>query len=109
MESRFYKETGNRLYKSKTTGWTARNEIELGQGRVLSISTCKRNSGRITSFASVAKRDGAFLQHVMYQDYSATVAVGGKRATENAVFALHQSIDLDSVIAAASAHYEGGR
>jgi len=98
-----------RLYKSKTTGWTARAEIELGQGRVLSIVTCKRNGGAIVSHASVAKRDGAFLQHVIFQDYSARVAVGGKRATENAVFDLHKSIDLDSVIKAASAHYEGGR
>lgn len=97
-----------RVYKSKFNGWTANSEIEIGQGRVLQINTCKRNGGAIVSHASVAKRDGAFLSHIIFQDYSARVAIGGNRATEKAVAELHQTIDFDSVIAAASAHYEGG-
>jgi hypothetical protein len=80
----------------------------MAGGRVLTINTCKRNGGVIVSHASVAKREGAFLSHIIFQDYSELVAIGGNRATEKAVAELHQTIDFEAVIKAASAHYEGG-
>lgn len=98
-----------RVYKSKSNGWSAISEIDLGDNRVLTINTCKRIGGRLVSHASVAKREGSFLQHVIFQDYSAWVAIGGNRSTEKAVSELHSSVDFEAVIKAASAHYEGGR
>ena len=97
-----------RVYKSKSNGWSASSEIAMAGGRVLTINTCKRNGGVIVSHASVAIRDGAFLQHVIFQDYSTRVAIGGNRATEKSVSDLHSSIDFEAVMKAASAHYEGG-
>jgi len=94
-----------RIYKSKVNGWSANSDIDLGDERVLTINTCKRR-GVIVSHASVSKRDGAFLQHVIFQDYSARVAIGGNRSTEKAVSDLHSSIDFEAVIKAASDHYE---
>lgn len=94
-----------RVYKSKFNGWTAHDELDLGNNRVLSIVTCKRNGGAITTHASVATRSGAFLHHVMFQDYSATVAQGGTRATEKAIIELHQSVNVPAVIEVARKHY----
>ena len=95
-----------RIQKSKILGWNATSEIELGNSRVLTIRTCKRNGGVIVSYASAAKREGAFLQHVIFQDYSERVAIGGNRATEKSVSDLHSSIDFEAVIKAANDHYE---
>lgn len=94
-----------RIYKSKFNGWTGLSEFDLGNNRVLTINTCKRNGGAIVSHASVAKRDGAFLSHIIFQDYSARVAIGGNRATEKAIAELHNSIDFEAVKLAAIAHY----
>ena len=95
-----------RIQKSKILGWNATSEIELGNSRVLTIRTCKRNGGVIVSHASVAKREGSFLNHLIFQDFSARIAFGGKRSTEKAVTELHLSIDFESVIKAANDHYE---
>ena len=95
----------NRIYKS-IRGWRADTEVSLVDNLVLSITTMKRNNGSITSHASVARRDGDFLSHMLYQDYSKTVAVAStNRATEKAIFQCHNSIDLESVKQDALAFY----
>ena len=86
-----------RIQKSKILGWNATSEIELGNSR---------NGGVIVSHASVAKREGSFLNHLIFQDYSARIAFGGNRSTEKAVTELHSSIDFEAVIKAANDHYE---
>ena len=98
-----------RVYKSRVKGWCAESVITMAGGRVLTIDTREGDGGVIVSHASVGKRERAFLQHVIFEDYSTRVAIGGNRATEKSVSDLHSSIDFDAVIQAASAHYEGGR
>lgn len=65
---------------------------------MLTINTRKNSTGKIASHASVATKNGTFLEHAIYQDYSAIVAISDKRATEKNVKALHDSINLESVL-----------
>jgi hypothetical protein len=100
--------TNSAFIRKTQRGWTAKTDIELGNDQVLTLQTMKRYSGNITTHASVARKVGKhnFLEHVMYQDYSKTVAVATTtRCTAKSVTACHDSVDMDSVIAEVKAFY----
>lgn len=84
------------VYRSiRDGGWTAENEIDLGNDLILQLRTTKRTKG-VGCFASVHKRDGNFLTHRMFQDYSREIANEMGRATEKLVAHVHQK-GLDTV------------
>tara|TARA_R110000868_G_scaffold60_2_gene676 strand:- start:1315 stop:1632 length:318 start_codon:yes stop_codon:yes gene_type:complete len=83
-------ETFTRHYKG-LRGYRSETEIKLGGNRVLSITTMKRNGGNLATCASVGLKEGSFITHTMYQDYSATLINEFKRVTKNAVIQQHQA------------------
>lgn len=88
--------------------WEARSEMRLDpkDNRVLQVVTGKDHTGRLRTFASVARKEGSFLHHHIFQDYAEIVfSVGAKRVTESVVRAQHESIDLESLVERAKAHY----
>ena len=87
-------------------GWKATSRIELDNGRVLTIQTSKGSYGGLTTWASVAVRDGDFLSHRLYQDFSKTIIkTMPSRVTAKVVEAQHALIDLDNVKAMVEQHY----
>ena len=95
------------LRKDIRGSWSAKDEIELGANRVLSISTTKVSSGAIVTRASVAVRDGAFLSHMMYRDFSKQLIVSQLRCTEKNVAAQHAEAmaQINTVHSAVTTHY----
>jgi hypothetical protein len=90
-------------------GWQARSEMDLGNGRVLSLTTKKWNS-TLKTFASVSVRNGDFLSHTIYRDFSKFVAKStALKVTEKAVRELHDQVTtgplLESLLADIHKHY----
>lgn len=87
-------------------GWEAKSEIQLDNDRVLSIKTSKGAYGGLTTWAGVSVRDGNFLTHIMYQDFSKTIIKSNpSRVTAKVVEAQHALINLDEVLAMVEQHY----
>lgn len=72
--------------------------IEIGNGRVLIIRTAKSLSGYLCTRAKVGKREGSFISHMMYQDYSEVLNQSKhRRVTAKVVQAQHDSINIEEV------------
>ena len=110
--------TNTRIYKGRD-GWQAKTEIDLEgvtltegdkvkQG-VLTISTRKTPRG-LESSASVAFRDGMFMTHRLYQDFTARMAASDVRCTEKAIRTMHDAAlaKLPTIIECARKHYKAG-
>lgn len=69
--------------------WEAQDHIELGNDRVLRISTHKVSDGTLVTTATVQIRDGNFLSHRMFQDFSQRMMTADARCTEKNVAAQH--------------------
>lgn len=87
--------------------WVAKTNIEMGDNKVLTISTSKgRNSLR--TMASVSIQEGPFLTHRMYQDFSILVdETFPKRVTSKVVESQHLLINTDTILAKAVHFYQG--
>ena len=86
--------------------WVAKTDIDLPNGKLLSITTRKSNSGGLLSSASVASYEKGFLTHVMYQDFNIRLEHSNpKRVTAKVVEQQHNAIDVDSVKMQAIAFY----
>ena len=78
--------------------WIAKTDIDLANNKVLTISTSKNSRGVLTTYASVAIQEGAFLTHRMYQDFNILVRESfPKRVTSKVVSDQHTSIDADII------------
>lgn len=75
-------------------GNMARTEIALSEmempGFVLTLTTCKRSSGTVSSVARVDIVENGFLTHRVYRDFNKKVAESKKMATVSAVRAMHE-------------------
>lgn len=70
-------------------GHEAKSEIELGNGRILKISTRKSYVG-ITTHASVwCSEEGGTISHKMINDYSKRIGVVNARCTAKSVALAH--------------------
>ena len=90
--------------------WRTSEEHELGNGLVLTITTHKVSSGSIVTSASVLKREGGFMVHAMYQDFSKRLGIAQFRATPKAMGEHHDACikdagGLDSLIKEAKCHH----
>ena len=94
------------LVRKGHNGWVAKSEIQLDNNRVLSIETSKGYYGGLRTWASVAVRDGDFLSHRLYQDFSKGIITSNpSRVTAKVVEAQHALINLDEVLAMVEQHY----
>ena len=97
------------VYKS-INGWTAETQIDIpdvGENFVLRIATSKWGKGTVVTNASVSKRDGYFLSHRLYEDYSKVILSEVTRCTEKTVRSQHASVTgmVEAVIGAVREHY----
>lgn len=98
------------MSKSKRDGWQATSTYQLPDGEhELKISTYKPHAGGLLTLASVAKKDGGFRVHIMFEDYSAHLEHSRTRCTENTVAAQHlrHTTDVGPLLAKVTAIYEG--
>ena len=87
--------------------WRAETKLMLTNKLQLSIVTVKRSSGRLVTMASCGWRNGSFIEHVIYQDYTSTVSSSmPKRVTRKAVEEQHLNVNIESLIAEASKFYQ---
>ena len=95
------------ILRQEYKNWVARTNIEMGDNKGLTISTSKgRNSLR--TMASVSIREGGFMTHRMYQDFSILVdETFPKRVTSKVVESQHLLVDNDTILAKAVHFYQG--
>ena len=88
-------------------GWRAETCIELPNDRELCILTSKRHDGRLTSTATVSKRDGMWSTHIVFEDFSQTLTSSDLRCTAKNVQAQHDMVltTIASIKERATAHY----
>ena len=78
-----------RVQKSIRGTWEAEDRIELGNNRVLKVSTHKVSSGSLVTTATVHLYDGNFLSHRMFTDFSQRLMTADVRCTERNVTLQH--------------------
>ena len=96
------------IKKDYRGNWRASTEVVVDDNRVATITTSKSSYGLLTTHVSVGKRDGDFISHMMFQDYSKTVKSSQpKRVTEKLVSAQHDEVlaDIDWVLDDIKAFY----
>ena len=95
------------VQKSIRGTWGAEDNLELGNGRVLRISTHKVGGGLIVSTATVLNHDGHFLSHRMFTDFSQRMMTAAVRCSEKNVAAQHAEAmgKLAELKEAVAAHY----
>jgi hypothetical protein len=87
--------------------WNVKTDIDLPNGKLLTITTRKSNDGGLLSSASVATYEKGFLTHVMFQDFSIRLEHSNpKRITCKVVEQQHNTLDFDSVKLQALAFYK---
>ena len=89
--------------------WRASDEIDLGEGRKLTVTTSKLYNGTLCTSASVGHLDGGFITHSMYQDFSMSRIALTKpaRCTSKVVEEQHAEVmkDIEAIKSCAVAHY----
>jgi hypothetical protein len=96
------------ISKDYRKNWKAESEVELTDTLVLSITTSKSYNGQLLTTASVGRRDGIFISHSVFGDFSKFVE--GKsypRITAKVVEKQHNDVidQIDNLIALAKKHY----
>ena len=87
--------------------WEAQDHIELGNDRVLRINTHKVSDGSVVTTATVQIRDGMFLSHRMFTDFSQRMMTAAVRCSEKNVAGQHAECmkKLPELKEAVAAHY----
>ena len=95
------------VQKSVRGTWEAQDSIELGDDRVLKFHTHKVSDGALVTTATVQLRDGRFLSHRMFTDFSQRLMTAQVRCTEKNVAAQHTEAiaKLAEIKEAVAAHY----
>lgn len=98
------------LRKDARGNWRASQRVDLGNQRVLNIVTVKVASGMLVTTATVAKVEGDFETHAMYQDFAVYLDASKLRCTKSNVLGLlYKARDaaggLDAIVNLAKAHY----
>ena len=77
------------LRKDIRNNWAAEDNVELENDRVLEIRTMKGSDGTIVTRATVNVRDGSFMSHRMFRDFSQRLMTSQNRCTEKNVVTQH--------------------
>lgn len=78
------------VYKDIRNNWSAEDNITLDDKRVLRVTTIKVSDGSIVTRATVSIREGQFMSHRMFTDFSACLKTSRNRCTEKNVVAQHE-------------------
>lgn len=99
--------TNYNLYKDHYKNWVAETKIMLTDTIQLTIRTTKNSHGKLQSNASCAHKEGAFLRHALFEDFSVYVSTScPKRITEKAVKEQHEGLAFETIIKEAKAFYK---
>lgn len=96
-------------FKDIRGNWKDENNINLEGKKRLKISTHKNFQGNLVTTATVAKIDGIWESHILYEDYSTRWAISSPaRVTQKVVEAQHRTVmaQITSIKAAVSAFYK---
>jgi hypothetical protein len=87
--------------------WKMEDSIDLVANRVLKVSTHKTSSGWLVTTASVHVKEGSFLTHRMYHDFSQRMESSSVRCTEKNVTAQHAACmaKINEIHSAITVHY----
>ncbi len=98
------------VQKSIRGTWEAQDHIELDSSHVLAINTHKVSSGSVVTTATVQIRDGMYLTHRMFTDFSQRLMTARVRCTEKNVTVQHAEAmtKLSEIKEAVTAHYANG-
>jgi hypothetical protein len=82
-----------RFWKGRD-GWAGKTTIPLddGSAREVQISTWKGQRGGVSTSVTVHTREGAFVSHKLFSDYSKRWALDDVRVTEKAVTTQHNRV-----------------
>lgn len=96
------------VFKEKGGSWHAQNDFELGDNRILRISTYKTMSGTLVSTANVHLIEGSAMVHCMGKDFNKRLFVERVRCTSKAVAEQHsKALDqLEMIKAEVAEHYK---
>ena len=89
-------------------GWESQTDIELGDMRLLRITTKKSDRGGVQSAARVHQMEGDFLRTELFGDFSRSLAINTTlRCLERTVAAQHHCVlqTLESLLTEIAAHY----
>lgn len=78
-----------RVRKDIRNNWAAEDSIDLVANRVLQIQTRKTSDGTVVTSATVHVKDGEFLSHRMFTDFSQRLMTAKIRCTEKNVTQQH--------------------
>jgi hypothetical protein len=80
------------LRKSVRSGWEAKDTIELGNSRLLVVTTHKGNRGQLVTYCQGCKDDGDFgVSFLLYGDFTERIATTD-RCTEGTVARQHANV-----------------
>jgi hypothetical protein len=77
------------LRKDIRNNWEARDHIKLAGEWELQITTIKTSDGSLVTRASVHQKDGNFVTHRMFHDFSQRLMTAKVRCTEKNVAEQH--------------------
>jgi hypothetical protein len=79
------------ICKDVRGNWRAEDNVDLVAAKVLTITTNKVSDGSIVTRASVSTKDGAFMSHMVYRDFSQCIKISKDRCTAKNVNAQHEA------------------
>lgn len=93
--------------KDHRGAWRADDAYDLGNNKQLSITTHKVCSGNLVTTATVGTVDGAFVSHMMFQDFSKCIKMTTDRCTQKNVETQHKIATdmLDYIKESVRIHY----
>ena len=95
------------INKDIRNNWHAIDSIDLVANRVLQVSTSKVSDGTIVTRASVHVKEGGFLTHRVFTDFSQRMMTAAIRCTEKNVTLQHLEAmaKINEIHSAITAHY----
>lgn len=95
------------IRKDAHNGWTVTTYIDFHDDMKIKVLTMKRHSGNLTTTVSATRCDGEFETHMMFKDFSKTMASDRVRVTEKAAMEQHNRVVAmrDDIIRQVTQHY----
>jgi hypothetical protein len=95
------------IRKDAHYGWTVTTYFDFRDAMKIKVLTMKRSSGNLVTTVSAMHQDGAFESHMVYRDFSKTMASDRVRVTEKAAMEQHNRVVAmrDDIIRQVTEHY----
>jgi len=97
------------MRKSKRTGWEAKTRLDFEGNQKMTVTTSK-DTGGVSTYASVSLHRDGFTTHAICGDYSKRILHAPNRATEKTIRQQHERAleNIAAVLSDAREHYAKG-